>query len=267
MAMRYNYFAIVLSAHVFFSTSWSEVTTPLEITIKPDPDALFWKYDPPRKEAFSSYNGPEDTSDIEKYRQVRNQAIEFENANWTTLPRPDKAQYIFGIYEKLLKMHQKPNDLSYRFSPRILTCKTYKESSFHPQMGNHKTNAVGLTQIVPDTLNDIFNNERLAFRSKLPRFSNIDNGPDFQKVMLWDPVAQMEAGLAVMESKRRYGGHSGDSVRPILESYLGSSPDNNKAYADSIFKCARCAENNNNTFPAKCLCQATPGDSGCYNEK
>jgi hypothetical protein len=239
-------------------------TQPPRIYITQDP--IVWLYNPPRKAAFSSYNGSKDAKDGEKYRAVRNQAIEYGNASWNELSRTNKAAYIFGLYEKILALHQQPNNPAYRLSARILVCKTYKESSFLPQMGNHRSNAVGLTQIVPDTLNDIFTSPRLEFRSKLPGYEHIDNGPDLQKAMVSDPVLQMEAGIAVMELKRRYGKHSGDKVRPILESYLGSSEPNNKAYADSIFNCAKCAEDNNNSFPAKCLCQAIPDDGGCANE-
>lgn len=249
----------MLSVTQLSSRLIAEVTQPLRITISPQNTLppLVWDYNPPAVSAFSTGSN---------YGEVLNQAVEYENPQWRALSRTQKATYMLSIYEQLLELHQTEGDPSFRISPRILVCKTYNESSFHPQMGNHVSNAVGLSQIVPDTLEDIFSSPRLNFRSRLARHHHIQNGEDFRAAMVNDPIAQMEAGLAVLELKRRYRGLSGDSVRPILEAYYGSrDAAANTAYANAIFDCAKCAQDNGNVFTVSCLCKAKPSDTGCTN--
>lgn len=225
------------------------VITPSDSTFVPNP--LLFKY-PPVKADFSA--------DL-------NTAQSYANPEWNKLTRPEKASYLFGLYELLLKLHQKPNDPAYRFSPRVLVCKLYNESSFDTQIGNLDSSAKGLSQVLDGTADDVFRSDRLNFRSVLPGYEHISEGPKFREIMADDPTAHMELGLAVLESKRRDFSLSGESVEPVLKAYLGGSEEANKAYAEAIYNCALCVKQNKNKFTVECLCKAKPKDDGCLNGK
>jgi hypothetical protein len=247
---------LFLSMATWVSQGLAETTspsTPLQITITGGNATLNPTFGfVPRKASFSD---------------DRNQARCFANKSWNNLSYEDKAMFIDDTYRILLHLHQNknnPNDDSFKFSSRILTCKTFKESSFDPQIGNESgSSAVGLGQVLTGTAEDLLG-PRIGFRSKLPGYENVSDYSDYKTKMAKEITLQLELSMGVLEMKRNDFNLSIDNIKPLLQRYLGSSSDSdNEAYANSIYDCAACAKRNNGMFSQECLCKTKPNDTNC----
>ncbi len=263
---------------VFFNAllTHAEVTQtsasqPLRLTLtSPSMELNFDFGFPPRRGEFATPDnipGYDSLTETEKINQLSNLARCNADSYWNSFNYADQAGFISDTYKVLMKAHREglqAGDPSYDFSPRILTCKAFKESNFNTQIGNfYGSSAVGLSQVLQGTLDDLFS-ERVGFRSRVPGYENIKTGQEMLTQMARNPTLQLEVGLAVLEMKRDDNSYSGANIQPILESYLGSSnPDANAAYARSIYDCAYCVQQNNESYSLECLCKTKPDDKNC----
>jgi len=181
---------------------------------------------PPRRASFS---------------ESRANANSYTNSNWKKKSYKQKAEYLHVKYDQLLRAH----GFRDTYSPSVLVCKSYKESTFNPQIrtSDPRSTASGISQITRSTAIDTFSRGRW-FRSKVRGFTHIRNGREFHSRMAGSMLAQMEFGMAILEQKRRDNGLSKSrrNMHTILQRYYGNkSSSANKAYADSIMSCASCA--------------------------
>lgn len=169
-------------------------------------------------------------------------------SGWNSMSLVDRAKYVFSKYEELTRAHK----LDY--SPRILTCKVMRESTFRPQDQAGSSTASGLSQVTKTTARDLFNRGRW-FSSKVSGFQDIKSADTYFDKMKTSVVAQMELGLAVIHQKSRDTGSK--SVKTILARYYGtSSSRQNNHYAQKIYDCAACIQNNRNNITETCLMKA-----------
>lgn len=173
---------------------------------------------PPRTAAFS-----------ESVREAKS----FSNQDWKQLSILERAHYLHDVYEALVEAH------GYNYSPRILICKSYLESTFEPQIKNSGSSASGLAQVVIGTTRDTLSRGR--WRSVVPGFEDISSGDTYHERMKGNMIAQMDLGLGVLKQKQRDTGKS--DIKDILAAYYGSkSTKANQAYAKKIDDCAVCIE-------------------------
>ncbi len=254
-------FLIFFIPCILLSVHWSrgDDTTGVRPVARPyTPSTLYFPSIPPRVAEFSDNNATADS---------------YANLNWLTFDLAERGQIILEIAETLINAHgftYGPRNLGH--SPRIITCKTYRESTFHSQIGNDNSSAVGLTQILDGTMEDMFDRYGHRLRSQVPGFEGVRDGaavPQAQGMhhrMAASIPAQIEMGLFVMQMKAwdaEARGVSITSVRGLLENYFGATrvvdgvrvPDRaaNQAYSNAIFRCAQCLERDNNDVSQGCL--------------
>lgn len=187
----------------------------------------------------------------------RASALACTNEDWTQLSMVEQAQHIQDAYAQLMRVHQVDNP-AINYSPRVMMCKTVRESCFRPQEMSSAPNssAAGLSQVVRTTARDLFN--RTGFRSRVHGFTDITSGDEFHDRMKTSILAQMELGLAVFHQKSRDNGGT-RNPRSILMNYYGtSSRVENEKYADAIFGCANCIRQAGNEISQRCLAIARP---------
>jgi|GEM_PF-3143128 len=172
----------------------------------------------------------------------RKTAHSYTNSMWERMSYKQKAEYMDKKYDQLLRAHGLRNT----YSPKVLVCKSYKESNFRPQIktSNPLSTASGVSQITRSTAIDTFSRGRW-FRSKVEGFTHIRNGREFHRRMANSMLAQMEFGMAILDQKRRDRGlsKSGSNIDSILQGYYGSySKNKNRKYSNKILSCMRCVE-------------------------
>lgn len=183
---------------------------------------------------------------------------------WNGMTYVEKGNYILEKYKVLTRLHMNqnnPEDQKFNFLPRLMVCKTFKESTFNTQIKAGGSSAVGLSQVLGGTLEDLVS--RFGFRSKLTGYTRFDRASDFEEWMATDPMLQMEVGMAVLEMKRVDNRLSGANIQPILEAYYGSDdPAVNTQYAEDIMACSRCI-GDSEVITQSCLCKTKPNDANC----
>jgi len=175
----------------------------------------------------------------ENGNEDRSVAISYANSRWNQMNFVERAEYLDDKYDDLLHAH----DVRNIYDPKVLVCKTYRESSFDPQVGNRVSSAAGLSQVVVGTAGDTF--ARGGFRSKVEGFTHIQSGREFYSQMAGSMLAQMELGIGVLEQKRKDFGlsRSSSNIHKILQGYFGSrSTSANEAYAGDILDCVTCVQ-------------------------
>jgi hypothetical protein len=173
-------------------------------------------------------------------------ADRFGSEEWQKLRDEEKGEYIMSVYEALIKLH------GYDYSPRIMTCKTYRESAFKPQIGAYTSTAIGLSQVTQETTVDLV--DRFGFEPKLFGLTGV-TGAEYYEALKNSMVAQMEAGLGVIYMKSQDFGKT--KIKSILEKYYATSSDEeNEHYAQTIYDCADCIKQNENKVLQKCLDKA-----------
>lgn len=182
------------------------------------------------------------------FSKVKSEADACTSPEWAKQTLVERASYVFVVYEELLAHHQ----LDY--SPRILTCKVMRESTFRPQDEASASNssAAGLSQVTRSTAIDLFERQRWGFTPKVKGFEDVLDGQDYYERMQTSVAAQLELGLAVLHQKSI--DHKATQVKTILSKYYGTdSEKENKNYAQKIYDCADCLKNNKNIITEECL--------------
>jgi len=175
----------------------------------------------------------------ENGHEDRSIALSYANASWNEMSLVARAEYLDDKYGDLLNAHGVRNT----YDPKTLVCKTYRESSFDPQVGNRVSSAAGLSQVIIGTASDTFS--RGGFRSKVEGFTHIQSGREFYSKMAGSMLAQMELGIGVLEQKRKDKGlsRSSNNIHRILQGYYGNgSSAANEAYASEILDCVTCVQ-------------------------
>jgi hypothetical protein len=151
---------------------------------------------------------------------------------WTTLDTIEQGNKLLKGYQELIQVHE----LTY--SPQVLTCKAFKESTFDPKAKNPASTAFGLAQATKSSCKDLFDRGDW-FNTKVPGFEKIKNGAAYYAKMSSSIIAQMEVGLAILHQKSLDGNFK--SLSSILMAYRGSeSAKINSSYAQSIVECGKC---------------------------
>jgi hypothetical protein len=189
-----------------------------------------------------------------------------------------RGEILMNMAKKIIYAHNYTHSTEgvkggYKYEPRVLVCKMFKESTFRPQVEAYgeDSSAAGLSQITKATciaLMSGFHGEKLLFRSEIPEYSHIDNGEDLYNALSGSIALQIEVGLAVLQLKNLEGtarkGVVVSGVRQLLELYYASSNQKaNKKYAQDIINCSTCVEKNNNKISYSCLLMAQGGDGSC----
>jgi hypothetical protein len=173
--------------------------------------------------------------------------------SWDELTQLERSQHIYDGYEVLLKEHK----LGY--SPRILLCKTIRESCLRPQDMSPAaaSSAAGLSQVTRSTASDLFV-RGTWFKPKVVGFTNIEDGRQYHDKMKQSILAQMELGLAVLHQKGI--DFNSKNIKVLLSNYYGtSSQKENSAYANAIYDCADClAKTKSGELTEACLKIARP---------
>ena len=180
------------------------------------------------------------------FSHIRKEADGCTQSDWLKKSLVDRAKFIHDKYAELTKAHNIP------FSPRVLTCKAMRESTFRSQDQAAPPGTVaGLSQISSPTAVDIFARAKW-FKPKVEGFEAITDGTSYYEEMKVSPVAQLELGLAVLYQKSR--DFKTKDIRSTLEKYYGSEDDcANTEYAEAIFDCAECMVQNRNRMTLSCL--------------
>ncbi|MBK7844383.1 MAG: hypothetical protein IPJ71_11905 [Bdellovibrionales bacterium] len=151
---------------------------------------------------------------------------------WTRLDTVEKGNELLKGYQELTEAHGLP------YSPQILTCKAYKESTFNPTAKNPGSSAFGLSQATKSSCKDLFARGDW-FIPKVSGFEKIKSGAAYYAKMSGSIIAQMEVGLAILHQKSLDG--SLKSLSSTLMAYRGSaSAKINRSYAQSIVECGKC---------------------------
>lgn len=151
---------------------------------------------------------------------------------WTTLDPVEQGNELLKGYQELTEAH------GLTYSPQVLTCKVYKESTFDPKAKNAASSAFGLAQATKDTCKDLFARGDW-FKPKVAGFEKIKNGAAYYAKMSNSIIAQMEVGLAILHQKSLDGNFR--SLSSTLMAYRGSaSAKINSSYAQSIVECGKC---------------------------
>ena len=216
---------------------------------------------PPRKATFVPSSTPKKTEGA-------------TNAKWVSMSASERAKYIMDHYKRI----QEKTQYGCNYSPRILTCKTYRESLFHPQWQTAVKNssASGLAQITKTTMKDMVN--RYNFKSVIPGTTHMRSFTEFWKGQQSNILLQMNLSLGVfdmkrkdMQSKNRKSKNKKSknkphcsSIKSILRKYYGNPRQScNNDYADNIYGCAVCIRDNNNQISKRCLKKSLSKIKGC----
>lgn len=184
----------------------------------------------------------------------------YTNKEWASLNDLDRANYIRSVAKRLNELH------GLDYSPRVVTCTTFRESCFRPQeMDKVEVNTgAGLCQVSRPTFVDLFNNASW-FRSKVAGFQDITDGAVLHKAMAGSMEAQIEGCISIMHQKNIYlgGKPSSDRMPAVLQAYKGNSVNTgnaaqnaagrkiNEDYANKIFTCAECIRNEDKSAKKK----------------
>jgi hypothetical protein len=169
------------------------------------------------------------------------------NPRWESMGPLAKAEYIRLTYEELLAVH------GMDYSPRILTCKTVRESCLRPQDQASTSTAVGLSQVTASTARDLFVRAKW-FKPRVAGFQDVSDGDKYHDRMRSSVAAQMELGLAVLHQKSR--DFKTSNIRIMLGNYYGLDAESNKEYSDAIYDCADCIKGNQDRLSMDCLNKA-----------
>jgi hypothetical protein len=151
---------------------------------------------------------------------------------WTTLDTVEKGNELLKGYQELTEAHGLP------YSPQILTCKVYKESTFDPEAKSTASSALGLAQATKSSCKDLFVRGDW-FTPKIAGFERIKSGAVYYAKMGNSIIAQMEVGLAILHQKSMDLGSN--NISALLKAYRGSdSAKVNSSYAQSIVECGKC---------------------------
>lgn len=154
--------------------------------------------------------------------------------DWLKMDTVEKGNHLLKGYQELTEAHGLP------YSPQILTCKVYKESTFDPKAKNSASSAFGLAQATKDTCKDLFSRGDW-FNTKVAGFEKVKNGADYYAKMSNSIIAQMEVGLAILHQKSLDGNFR--SLSATLMAYRGSISEKiNSSYAQSILECGKCVK-------------------------
>lgn len=261
-------FIIILAAAPLQASETTENTPAKASTY--DPSKPYFPTIPPRKSEFSD--------DV-------NTANSFNNINWLSFTIEERADQVYEMAKTLIDAHDFHYGVhNFSHSPRVLTCKVYKESTFNPQIKSPISSGVGLSQVLDQTAEDLFDRYGSVFHSIVPGFENVRDGKDvpkeksFHYLMAKSIPAQIELGLFVMQMKAmdiEASGHKITSVRDLLERYYGATKKDrktgkrvldhkkNKAYADPIFRCAKCIKRNKNDHITQACLDCAKGLKSC----
>ncbi|MGH1468885.1 MAG: hypothetical protein ACRBBP_08420 [Bdellovibrionales bacterium] len=191
---------------------------------------------------------------VASFSESNSEARSFTNANWLALSTVEKASYVHDVSSRLIAAH----GLEHLYTPRIITCKVFRESTFRPQIDSRYSSAKGISQVVDGTVDAVF--RQTNFRFQTPGFEDVTRGSTFRSRMARSMNAQLELGIAVLEVKRAESGSS--NIRTILGRYYGSRTSAcNEGYANRIFNCAVCMRDTG--ISERCLGMATGARSGC----
>ncbi len=183
-----------------------------------------------------------------------NEAKQFTNAEFLKLSLVEKGQHIHDVAQSVIKAHGLENI----YSPRIITCKNYKESTFIPQIAARHSSAKGMSQVINGTVDAVF--DQTDFRFQTPGFEHIKKGSMFRKHMAKSMNAQIELGIGVLEVKRAESGVS--RIKTLLGRYYGRNKVCNKDYANRVYSCAYCIKKAKK-ISQKCLNKAVGLRRGC----
>ncbi len=168
------------------------------------------------------------------FSESRRTADSYTNVEWLGMSDLQRANYIMEVSQALVSAH----GLSY--SPRVLTCKAFRESCFRPQdttPGSAST-AAGLSQVTVSTARDLFSRGGW-FQSKVPGYTEVRDGRTYYNNMAGSMVAQLEIGMAVLHQKAL--DNNTTNIKTLLARYYGtSSSTQNNNYANAIYNCAQC---------------------------
>jgi len=204
---------------------------------------------PPRRAEFVSSNTPRPTYSA-------------TNSNWLALSASERATYIYQRYERILAAQNYPCN----YSPRILTCKSYRESMHYPQWQTaiSGSSAAGLAQVTRRTMRDMLERPGFRFNSVIPGFQNRRGFNDLWDAQKGNMLLQLDLSLGVMERKRIDNGLSCDSIEPFLRAYYGNPRAAcNTDYSEQIYKCAVCIQGNGNRITESCLEESKAKVEGC----
>ncbi len=178
------------------------------------------------------------------------------NENFLNFSLIQKANHIHDIASIIIETH------NFDYSPRIITCKIYKESTFNPQIEAKHTSAKGISQVTDGTVGAVFSQKtRIGFEFKTPGFQNIKEKSEFIKRMAGSMNAQIELGIAVLKLKSVESGSL--RIKTLLRRYYGHKKQIcNKDYANRIFDCALCIKRLKG-ISKKCLKKAGGAKNGC----
>jgi hypothetical protein len=151
---------------------------------------------------------------------------------WPKLDTVEQGNELLKGYQELTKAH------GLAYSPQILTCKAYKESTFDPEAKNPASSALGLSQATKSSCKDLFVRGDW-FTPKIAGFERIKSGAVYYTKMGNSIIAQMEVGLAILHQKSMDLGSN--NISTLLKAYRGSdSAKLNSSYAKSIVDCGKC---------------------------
>lgn len=204
---------------------------------------------------------------VPKFSKNRQASLIYTNLQWLNMDVIQQANYIHGVYEKLLEAR----DLDY--SPRVLTCKAFRESVYtykgrkifqtQKQTSVKNSTASGISQVTISTSQDMFNRKippKMA-PSVVQGFEDIRDGKKFHDKMAGNMIAQMELGVVILRAKQM--DTRAKQIKTLLKHYYGHPNKKiNSCYANRILQCAFCIKKNK-AISEKCLDKALAGRGGC----
>ncbi|MBK9039958.1 MAG: hypothetical protein IPL83_12480 [Bdellovibrionales bacterium] len=168
---------------------------------------------------------------------------------WSELELVERGKALIKGYQELTRVH----GLSY--SPQVLTCKAYNESTFDLRAKASSSSASGLAQTTKSTCRDLFTRGDW-FSSKVAGFEQIKNGATYYAKMKSFPLAQMEIGLAILHQK--FEESNPKNLKTALKRYRGDDdPTINETYAKRILNCEKCLIGSS-AVTIECLNKAKP---------
>ena len=204
---------------------------------------------PPRSPIFLKGVRPQNTYDV-------------TNKEWIALSAVQRATYIFEKYKLILERQKYECD----YSPRILTCKSYRESMHFPQWQTpiEGSTAAALAMVTQETMKDMLTRRGFEFNSVIPGF---EGNRDYEN--LWfnqqaHMLLQMDLSIGVLERKRIDYKLNCDNIKPFLKFYYGHPRDEcNKDYSNQIYSCAKCIKKNKGVVTYECLTKSKTKVEGC----
>ena len=191
------------------------------------------------------------------YTERFNTADSYANSEWLALGTVNQGEYLMSVFEALNKLH------GFNYSPRIMTCLSYRESEFRPQVGAYSsdpampTTALGLTQVTQTTAVDMI--DRFGFQPQVYGYVG-STGEEYFQSLSGNMILQMEAAMGVMYLKNG-GDKDPSNIIGSLQRYYGTSSNSDHNYAQAVYDCAICIRDEHaNRVHMDCLKKAKAAD-------